>query len=201
MHLSDVELVDLAEGARSESSAPHLRTCERCRQQLLDLRQMMSAAEYAPVPEPSPLFWEHFSDRVRDAVAAEAAAARRSWQGLAFARRVLVAASAVALIVLLIAGVATSRGPRMAVMSIAEHTQPNGIVPDLGASGDASDDGAVEDESLTLMADLSAAIDVDLVSDLVLAPSAGADHAVTNLNHDELRELQRLLNELTPPGV
>jgi hypothetical protein len=201
MHLSDVELVDLAEGARPESSAPHLRTCDRCRQQVLELRRMMSAAAAVPVPEPSPLFWEHFSDRVRDAVVVEAAAPRRWWQGVASARRVLIPASAVALIALLVAGVATSRGPRIAVMSSAEHTQPYGVAPDLDASSDAFDAGAVEDDSLTLMANLSSAIDVDLVSDVVLAPTAGADHAVTSLNHDELRELQRLLNELAPSGV
>src|SRR6266851_8000309 len=76
MHLNADELVDLAEGARPESSAPHLAACPQCRAQLDDLRAMMSAAAGVDVPEPSPLFWDHFSQRVHDAIAAEDANAR-----------------------------------------------------------------------------------------------------------------------------
>ena len=38
MHLEADELIDLAEGARPESSAPHLAACAQCRAQLADLR-------------------------------------------------------------------------------------------------------------------------------------------------------------------
>ena len=72
-HLSPDHLIDLAEGTRPESSAPHLESCEACRRQLADMRAMMSAASEVAVPEPSPLFWDHLSERVRQAVALEAA--------------------------------------------------------------------------------------------------------------------------------
>ena len=65
MHLQHDELVDLAEGTRAESSVPHLAACEACRHQLAELKAMMSAAADVAVPEPSPLFWDHFSARVR----------------------------------------------------------------------------------------------------------------------------------------
>ena len=201
MHLSDVELVDLAEGTRPEPSAPHLAVCEQCRHQLLELRRMMGVAALVPVPEPSPLFWDHFSDRVRHAVAAEAIPPRRWWHDLAAASRVLIPASAVAVIALLVGGVVATRGPRMPASNVALLSQLSGAPAEGGAGRDTFEEAALDDESLTLMADLSAAIDVDLVTDVALAPSAGADHAVTNLDHDELRELERLLNELAPSGV
>src|SRR5256885_17264553 len=76
MHLNADELVDLAEGARPESSTPHLAACPQCRAQLAELRATMSAVADVHVPEPSPLFWDHFSQRVHDAAAAEEMDAR-----------------------------------------------------------------------------------------------------------------------------
>src|SRR5258705_10923481 len=76
MHLNADDLVDLAEGARPESSAPHLAACPQCRAHLEELRGTMSAIADVDVPEPSPLFWDHFSQRVHDAVATEAMDAR-----------------------------------------------------------------------------------------------------------------------------
>src|SRR5262245_17694670 len=73
MHLTHEELLELAEGTRLESSAPHLAACGECRDELAGLRAMLSAATEADVPEPSPLFWDHFSARVRAAVAVEQA--------------------------------------------------------------------------------------------------------------------------------
>ena len=50
MHLNTDELVDIAEGTRPESSAPHLAGCEPCRAQLHELRAMMSAAQESTCP-------------------------------------------------------------------------------------------------------------------------------------------------------
>jgi hypothetical protein len=108
MHLKTDELVDIAEGTRSESSAPHLAGCEPCRAQVNELRAMMSAARDVDVPEPSPLFWDHLSSRVREAVAAEAVP-RRRWLAVALWRRgVLNPLSAVAVAGLLLAVVVKS---------------------------------------------------------------------------------------------
>src|SRR6185436_8662720 len=44
--------------------------------QLDELRAMLAAARDVDVPEPSPLFWDHLSARVSEAVAAEESDAR-----------------------------------------------------------------------------------------------------------------------------
>src|ERR1051325_8890597 len=99
MHLTPEELLDLAEGARAESAAPHLEPCAACREHVAALRATMSLAADVDVPEPSPLFWDHLSRRVREAVAAEelttptrsAAGWTLSWRSWAWAGAVAAA--------------------------------------------------------------------------------------------------------------
>ncbi len=70
-HLDDVELVDAVDGLLAPSRAAHLQTCGTCSERLHSLRNAISGLQEtdpAAVPEPSPLFWEHFSRRVHDAV-------------------------------------------------------------------------------------------------------------------------------------
>jgi hypothetical protein len=81
MHLKPEELVDVAEGSRAGSSVPHLAACDECRRQLAELRAMMSAARDVDVPEPPPVFWNQFSIRVREAIAA-GGAPRPFWRDL-----------------------------------------------------------------------------------------------------------------------
>src|ERR1700751_2973511 len=68
-HLTPEEMIDVAECLRAETDMPHLASCDRCRRQVGDLKSALSAAARADVPEPSPLFWDHFSARVAEAVA------------------------------------------------------------------------------------------------------------------------------------
>ena len=198
MHLNELELIDLAEGTHPESSAPHLASCDRCRRQLLEMRSLMADVAAVPVPEPSPLFWDHLSRRVRDAVAAEREAPHRWWHEAALWKRILVPASAVALAVILILSALTSR-------LLAPLPGPERAPADVALAGTGGpDDGfdVADDASLMLVADLSAELNLDPAADEILAPAGGAEHAVTHLNDDELRELQRLLQqELTPSGV
>src|SRR5262245_35372164 len=70
-HLTSDELIDIAEGTRSDAAFPHVRSCAECRQQIADLRATMSIAAEADLPVPSPLFWDHLSTRVRAAIEAE----------------------------------------------------------------------------------------------------------------------------------
>ena len=85
MHLSPEELTDYAEGARDPADAPHLQSCDICRHQVASLRKTMSVlvgASSMNVPDPSPLFWDHLSQRVHEAVAAEQARDERRATGL-----------------------------------------------------------------------------------------------------------------------
>ena len=78
-HLADVELVDCVERDALPRFRSHLEHCEHCRSRLDTLRTMLEQVEgagSADVPEPSPLFWEHFSRRVHDGIATEHAPGR-----------------------------------------------------------------------------------------------------------------------------
>src|SRR5438105_8300401 len=101
-HLQSQELIDLAEGARPESSAVHLQACDECRRRLTDLRAAMSAAATVDVPEPSPLFWDHFSARVHRAIEAERESPAPQF-GWAWLRRPLVWAPGLAALLLAVA--------------------------------------------------------------------------------------------------
>jgi hypothetical protein len=195
MHLKADELVDLAEGARAESSAPHLVECGQCRAQLADLRAMMSlVAADVPVPEPSPLFWDHFSGRVQQQVAADAAS--RRLEPLAVLRTLLAsgrlraAAAALASLVIIIVATSRTRAPGWRT-SVAEAPA---AAPELFA------DAPIEsDQSLSFVAILAADLDADAVAETGLARVGSADHAVTHMSRGELRELQRLLQEQLAP--
>src|SRR6185503_13158015 len=96
------QLVDIAEGAQPESSAPHLQACASCRKQLDDLRAMMAAAADVDIPETSPLFWAHFSARVHHAGEAQRQAPAAEFS-LAWLRRPLVWAPVLAAMLLAVA--------------------------------------------------------------------------------------------------
>jgi hypothetical protein len=188
MHLNADQLVDLAEGAQPEATAPHLAECETCRAQLQELRAMMSAASEVAVPEPSPLFWDHLSMRVRDAVAMESAP-RRSWFDVAAWKRLLMPLSVVMAAGLVIALVVNSRATAPAPISTPS-------VAVAGAATELLNDLAADDDaSLTLVASLTDEVDLDTAREAGLAPRGSAEHAVTHMSDGELRELGRLLKE------
>jgi len=73
-HLTPEELIDALSDDASVSALPadrlaHIAVCRPCAAQVSDMRALMSSVHLAgEVPEPSPLFWDHLSARVRDAV-------------------------------------------------------------------------------------------------------------------------------------
>jgi hypothetical protein len=197
MHLKDDQLVDLAEGTRPESSAPHLASCEQCRRHVRDMRATMSVAAEVDVPEPSPLYWDHLSARVRETVAREGPS-RRPWLDVAAWRRVVMPACAAGVASLLIVAALSSR-----LMAPAPSPPARAAVAVEGTEAvDLWNDSASDDESLTLVASLSAGLDLEAAGEAGLAAGGSAEHAVTHMDDDDLRELQRLLaQELGPSGV
>ena len=71
-HLTDLELIAVIEDAVDRdlpaAQRRHLDACVACRGRADDLRAAIAAAGDATVPEPSPLFWQHFSARVRQGI-------------------------------------------------------------------------------------------------------------------------------------
>jgi len=71
-HLTPGELVEAAEGTLGAGRLRHVEGCESCAAALADVRTALAdLRSSADMPEPSPLFWEHFSRRVREATDAE----------------------------------------------------------------------------------------------------------------------------------
>jgi hypothetical protein len=198
-HLHSDELIDLADGARLESSAPHLQTCEACRRQLAELRAVMAAAARIDVPEPSPLFWDHFSARVHDAVAAGGAPRRASWFGLALP----LSAAACAVVIIAAVTLRVGHAPGFVPLPAPAVSLP----PGEAEVADADLAAVPDDPSLDLVADLAAQVDWDAAG----APGFeahlethedAADKAVGQLTAVERGELKRLLNEeLARPGA
>lgn len=69
-HLNQTELVDLIEESSGLPPARvrHFETCARCRAEGETLRAALGLAAADEIPAPSPLFWDHLSARVSDAV-------------------------------------------------------------------------------------------------------------------------------------
>ena len=180
-HLTPEQFVDVAEGAEPESSLPHLATCDACARQLAELRTTMSRTLDAGVPEPSPLFWDHLSSRVREAVAEEAARPR-SWREWLLQPRVLGPALAGALLAALVAVLL-----------------PTAIVPP--SLPPLAPLGAADDPQLRIVAAVATTVDWDEMRDEV-ALAAGGDAVAGALTIDEQRELQRLLAAaIAQPGA
>lgn len=81
-HLNNAELVECLENDRTLPRRAHLERCEKCRSRMADLRatlEQVQRAQTGDIPEPSPLFWQHFSRRVHDAIENESPVVRPRW--------------------------------------------------------------------------------------------------------------------------
>jgi hypothetical protein len=187
-HLSSDQLLDVADGTRADREFPHLESCAVCVRQLADLRRTISAAREVEVPEPSPLFWDHLSTRIRTAVAATDPTARPfMWAGRAWWQWAAAAVAFGAIVLVISLG-----SPRVSV--------PGGTGAPAVASVDplsVDDVRAFDDDpALALLADLSAGLDWEAATEAGLVPSEGTvDRVVFTLSAEERVELHRLLQE------
>jgi hypothetical protein len=190
-HLSDVELVDLVDGTLPEQRLRHVEACELCRDQVAHLRSALARVADVEVAEPSPLFWEHFSARVHDAVHEAKPDAPRWWSwadgttvrwtvGSAAATAVLVAAVWVGVWGTSIPG-GQHRRAMPASTSVATAVDSDAFDPDT-------------DEAWALVravADESSWDDQD--ADGLGVKPGSAERAMETLSGDERTELVRLL--------
>jgi hypothetical protein len=190
MHLRPDELIDLAEGTRAESSATHLADCAVCRLHLAELKATISAAADVDVPEPSPLFWDHFSARLHDAVAAEGLPRRSFWTW----PPVVIPAVSVVTAVLAVA-ITLNWGSADPGIAPLPSVGPAPVALPVASAELLADPQSAGDTALTLVAELSSDMDLETAREAGLAARGSAEHAVTHLTGSELRELQRLLQE------
>ena len=195
-HVTPEQLVDAADGVQNALVACHLDSCEACSHRLAELRSLISsvAAAGEPVPEPSPLFWNQFQRRVVEAVHAE----RENEHFFTRAARMLRPAILIPTAAALIVATAVVVSNRWRGADPAPAATQTGAVAPRGnilatANADTLRDTIDEDPSLQLIADLTVDMDWSAVDAAGLAPSGSADHAVSHLDAQDLKELQRLL--------
>ena len=183
-HLTPDELIDALEGVGHQA---HLAECEHCRRELDNLAAVLADARQASVPEPSPLFWPHFSRRVRTAIDDEALA-ERPWPSW-LRWQVLWPLGAVAMIILAL----------MVSVPRQNRAEREGAAAALDAP-DAPDalDAPATTDSWMVLADLVGEMDLDTATAAGVVAPGVAEQAVLQLTADEQQELTRLLKaELT----
>jgi len=151
--------------------------------------EIISRLREADVPEPSPLFWEHLSQRVHDAVAAQPVPSR-SWFG-----RVNFAWAA---------GIVATLAVMLLAVTASVHRQPaNADSAVIGpiAAADAAAAGnslpALEDDaSFAVMGELASEVDFDEAGAAGLMVSPGtAEAEIAQLSGDDQRAVVELLQE------
>jgi hypothetical protein len=182
-HLSPDELVDAMEAALPAGRQAHLAACDQCRRQLADLEAVLGDAKQVSVPEPSPLFWPHFSQRVSAAIANESTP--DSWP--AWLRwQVLLPLGAVAMIILaLMIAVPKDDAPAAPVAPVAQ----------AAPAAPAAPVAPKIDDSWETVASLVGHLDIETASAAGVIEPGVAEQAVLELNAEERQELTRLLKE------
>jgi hypothetical protein len=194
-HLTPEQIVDAADGVRNASVDAHLAACAACREQVSEFGSAMSSVEDAviPVPEPSPLFWDRFQDRVVTAAIAEQqneSVLTRLVRSLQPSMLVPVAAAVTVAVAVLVINV--GRGNRVAPAAPASASS-TASTENPSVTRELLRDSMDDDPSLQLIADLAVDVDWNGSDAASLAPNGSADHAVSHMDARELAELQRLL--------
>jgi hypothetical protein len=195
-HLSESELLDAAEARLSAERQRHAETCAACTRQIEDLRDALTRAVGADVPEPSPLFWDHFSARVRDEIANETPG---RWGWTSGLRPWPVAAAAAAVVALLVAASvfrAPSNQPAAGTdrQEVAD-ARPPAVAP-VDADADPNDVDVEVDEAWAVVRAVADDVVWDDVTDAGISARPGsADRAIQTLSAAERTELAALIAE------
>lgn len=192
-HLSEEHLLELLEGNTAE--AGHLDTCVACRERFEALRHTLGLLRDDPVPEPSPLFWQHLSDRVRLAIDGEAVDRRlgtgepakwwlqRSWRW---------GAAAAAVVALVAAFVVLTSQRTDRPENIADRSNSIG-----SPRGDVRDDlnwTIPADESWAMMAGIAEGLDFETAADAGLVVRPGSvDQVLLSLSDEERKDLAGII--------
>jgi hypothetical protein len=171
-HLTSDELIDAMEGMLAPERHAHLAACPECQAQLTELASVLNEAKQSSVPEPSPLFWNHLSARVRAAIDAETGGALAHW----FRWDVLLPVAAMAVLVLALAF--NIRPAPDAAPDLAGNTAPE---IDLAA------------DNWGTLSELVGELDIETASAAGVIEPGVAEEALLHLTAEERQELTRLL--------
>ena len=191
-HLRPEEIVDLVEdreGGLDPGRTAHLTTCDACREQVRELREVMLEASDLTVPEPSPLYWEHSSRRVSEAVTVDSRARRIGWRQRLSLSHVTTAVATATVVAAVVLGL-----PRLFLDRPAVEREANTPLIQTSAVDEENDipAGAPADWALLLtMADTVEWLEDEV--DLLMVDRDAINSAVVELTADERQALVRLL--------
>jgi hypothetical protein len=182
-HFTPQEFVDAAEGGLDARRLAHVDACRACRDELTAMRQMLGeTGGTSTVPEPSPLFWDHMAQRVREATAAEARPASfwlRAW------RPVALCASAAAVVALVVVLRQAPAEPVARSVAVAGDDSADAI----GAEADATEQA----EALAFIAGLASALPNDELREAARPSAHAAAAVVEQLTAEQQAALVRLI--------
>ena len=182
-HLDSNELIDAIESMLAPDRQAHLATCEHCQGQVAGLSSVLADAKLVSAPEPSPLFWTHFSERVRTAIDDEVAPGGNwpSW----LRWQVLLPLGATAMIILALMLSVPKQDASESDYALQTPETSEAPQPPV--------------DSWTMVADLVGELNLETAAEAgVLVAPGLAERAVLELTADEQQELTRLLKtELT----
>jgi len=196
-HLDETQLLDALEAKleatlEGKLAAAHLADCGACRDRVSELRSVIASVTSVEVPEPSPLFWDHFPARVSRAIDAAPSPAgwwrspRWLWGGAATAALVML------LMLLPLGREAGAPAPTSDVEAptTVASAEPN---PDVLGSLEVAD-GLEGDAAWEMVRAVAEESDYDAVQESGLVPRAGSlERAALELSTEERAELARLV--------
>jgi anti-sigma factor RsiW len=180
-HLSPQDFIDALDGRLDAARARHLDGCDACGAELVHLRAVVDDVTSATVvPEPSPLFWNHFSQRVREATDAQPLPGGRfawtaGWQSLVALTAAVAVVVAVGLRNRQPATTPTSEPASSAAATLAAPSIPG------------------EDGSWDFMVLLAADLPADELQQIAAPVPGAADTLASHLTLEQRTELVRLL--------
>jgi hypothetical protein len=181
-HLSPEEFVDALEG--TSPASVHLAECAECREELAGLRATLGDAQHIETAEPSPLFWDHFSARVKHATADARVGGQWAWGRFAWkpAAALMVAASAL-----------------MIGMYVRPAVQPAGSLASgaqqTGELASAAVPAFEDDGSWSLVTALASELDWNELSQAAEPAEGTADAIIEELTPAQREALARLLQK------
>lgn len=185
-HLTDAQITDAAEQQADPRTSTHLAGCAACTAKVAQLRAILDSIAGSEIPEPSPLFWEHFAAGVSAGIDAQPQPAR-SWLSPA----ALAWLGAAAVVLLSVIGYYATRRT-IDTVPLA----PAVALGEAPALADLAADDVEQDEAWALMRSLAGDLHYDDARDAGVLPRAGSvEGAATDLPAAERAELLRLIRE------
>jgi hypothetical protein len=172
----------------SRAASAHLAGCEACQAERASLTEALGDARAVTMPEPSPLFWDHFSRRVAAATSGEAVPGSKATGGLWPRGWPRFATVAVAVCALLLVVVMRARPPlghsgRVAVTAVAA----------LAPAAEPVEFVGMDDGSLSVVAAVAADLKTDELQQVARPSADAAGAAIEDLTPAQCAELMRLI--------